>query len=93
MPGRVFFRVAGPIGETAVTPVPNTDVILISRDLGSRSRLEAVDVMTGASLWLSDKIKGDVLQLAVDAETDLVALVVVKDPRGPYGSEFKLFTG
>ena len=86
---RLWRLETGAIGETAVTPVPNTDVILISRDLGSKSRLEAVDVMTGASLWQSDKVKGDVLQLAVDPENDLVAVVLVKDPRGASGSEFK----
>src|SRR5829696_1471585 len=86
---RLWRLETGAIGETAVTPVPNTDVILISRDLGSKSRLEAVDVMTGASLWQSDKVKGDVLQLAVDPENDLVAVVLVKDPRGASGSQFK----
>ena len=79
----------GAIGETAITPIPNTDVILLSRDLGSKSRLEAVDVMTGMSLWQSEKVKGDVLQLAVDPENDLVAVVLVKDPHGATGSEFK----
>ena len=88
--GERLWRIeTGRIGETAVTPVPNTDVILLSRDLGSRSRLEAADVMTGASLWQSEKIKGDVLQLAADPENDLVALVVVKDPSGRAGSELK----
>ena len=86
---RMWRLETGRIGETAVTPVPNTDVLLLSRDLGSKSRLEAVDIMTGAGIWQSDKIKGDVLQLAVDPENDLVALVLVKDPRGQSGSEFK----
>ena len=63
---RIWRRETGRINETAVTPVPETDLILISRDLGDKSRLEAVDVMTGARVWQSDKVKGDVLQLAVD---------------------------
>ncbi|HMJ07512.1 MAG TPA: PQQ-binding-like beta-propeller repeat protein [Pyrinomonadaceae bacterium] len=86
---RIWRLETGKIGETAVTPVPSTDVVLLSRDLGSKSRLEAVDIMTGASIWQSDKIKGDVLQLAVDPENDLVALVLVKDARGASGSELK----
>jgi len=79
---RLWRRETGRIEETAITPVPDTDVILLSRDLGSKSRLEAVDLPTGATLWQSDKVKGDVLQLAADPANDLVAVVLVKDPRG-----------
>ena len=75
-------RETGRIEETAVTPVPDTDVILFSRDLGSKSRLEAVDIASGGSLWRSEKVKGDVLQLAADPANDLLAVVLVKDPRG-----------
>src|SRR5688572_19897706 len=63
---RIWRRETGRIQETAVTPVPDTDLILFSRDLGSRSRLEAVDLASGATLWQSEKVKGDVLQLAAD---------------------------
>jgi outer membrane protein assembly factor BamB len=79
---RMWRRETGRIEETAVTPVPDTDVILFSRDLGSKSRLEAVDLATGATLWQSEKVKGDVLQLAADPANDLLAVVLVKDPRG-----------
>jgi outer membrane protein assembly factor BamB len=79
---RMWRRETGRIEETAVTPVPDTDVILFSRDLGSRSRLEAVDLASGATLWQSEKVKGDVLQLAADPANDLLAVVLVKDPRG-----------
>lgn len=79
---RMWRRETGRIEETAVTPVPDTDVILFSRDLGSKSRLEAVDLASGATLWQSEKVKGDVLQLAVDPAKDLLAVVLVKDPRG-----------
>lgn len=79
---RMWRRETGRIEETAITPVPDTDVVLLSRDLGSRSRLEAVDIASGSSLWLSDKVKGDVLQLAADPANDLLAVVLVKDPRG-----------
>jgi outer membrane protein assembly factor BamB len=79
----------GRINETAVTPVPDTDLVLVARDLGSKSRLEAIDIISGGRLWQSDKVKGDVLQLAADPSTDLLAVVLVKDPRGNSGQEFK----
>lgn len=86
---RLWRRSTGRVNETAVTPVPETDLILFSRDLGSRSRLEAVDIFTGRRIWESDKVKGDVLQLAVDPMSDLLVVVLVKDPRGAAGREFK----
>jgi outer membrane protein assembly factor BamB len=45
--------------------------------------------MTGARIWQSEKVKGDVMQLAVDPENDLIAIVLVKDPRGKSGENFK----
>src|SRR5690242_3343716 len=86
---RIWRRETGRIEETAVTPVPDTDVILFARDLGSKSRLEAVDLVSGATLWQSDKVKGDVLQLAADPANDLLAVVLVKDPRGDANSGLK----
>lgn len=86
---RIWRRETGKVNETAVTPVPNTDLILFSRDLGSKSRLEAVDLLTGTTLWQSEKVKGDVMQLAVDPESDLIAVVLVKDPRGKADDDFK----
>lgn len=81
--GERLWRIpTGTIEETAVTPVPDTDLILFSRDVGSKSRLQAVDLMTGNMLWESEKVKGDVMQLAVDPENDLIAVVLVKNPRG-----------
>jgi len=52
----VWRRKTGKINETAVTPVPNTDLILFSRDLGSKSRLEAVDILSGFRIWESEKV-------------------------------------
>ncbi|MEJ7849465.1 MAG: PQQ-binding-like beta-propeller repeat protein [Pyrinomonadaceae bacterium] len=86
---RLWRRSTGRIEETAVTPVPDTDLILFSRDEGSKSRLEAVDLISGSRIWQSEKVKGDVLQLAVDPANDLIAVVLVKDPRGNSGEEFK----
>src|SRR3982751_5224441 len=86
---RIWRRETGRINETAVTPVPGTDVILFTRDLGDKSRLEAVDVMTGERLWQRDKVKGDVMQLAADPEHDLLAVVLVKGADGRVGDEVK----
>ncbi|MBK9528840.1 MAG: PQQ-binding-like beta-propeller repeat protein [Acidobacteria bacterium] len=86
---QIWRRATGRIEQTAVTPIPDTDVILFTRDEGSKSRLEAVDVLTGSRLWQSEKVKGDVMQLAVDPENDLIAVVMVKDPRGKADDSFK----
>lgn len=86
---RLWQRPTGNIEETAITPVPDTDLILFSRDVGSKSRLQAVDLMSGNMLWESEKVKGDVMQLAADPENDLVAVVLVKDPRGKSGEGLK----
>ncbi|MBK6725227.1 MAG: PQQ-binding-like beta-propeller repeat protein [Acidobacteria bacterium] len=86
---QIWRRATGKIEQTAVTPIPDTDVILFTRDEGSKSRLEAVDVLTGSRLWQSEKVKGDVMQLAVDPENDLIAVVMVKDPRGKADDSFK----
>ncbi|MGI8884165.1 MAG: PQQ-binding-like beta-propeller repeat protein [Pyrinomonadaceae bacterium] len=77
------------LDETSITPIPATDLILLSLDEGSRSRVEAIDLLSGATLWRSDKIKGDVLQLAVEPEQDLLAVVTVKKAKGKTGEEFK----
>ena len=85
----VWKRKTGKVNETGVTPVPSTDLVLLTRDLGSKSRLEAVDFLSGERLWESDKVKGDVMQLALDPELDLLAVVVVKGERGNFGSDHK----
>ena len=86
---RVWRRETGRINETAVAPVPGTDLVLLSRDLGDKSRLEAVDVLSGGRIWQSDKEKGDVMQLAADPAADLIAVVLVKEPKAEAGKEFK----
>jgi outer membrane protein assembly factor BamB len=86
---RLWRRSTGKVGQTAVTQVPNTDIVLFMRDLGSKSRLEAVDVLTGKRIWESDKVKGDVMQLALDPEMDVLAVVLAKDARGRVGESVK----
>ncbi len=77
------------LDETSITPVPSTDLILVSTDEGDKSRVEAVDLFSGETVWRSDKVKGDVLQLAVEPNADLLAVVLVKKAKGKIGEEFK----
>ena len=77
------------LDETSITPIPSTDLILISLDEGNKSRLEAVDLLSGETIWRSEKVKGDVMQLAVEPEQDLLAVVLVKKAKGKIGEELK----
>ena len=77
------------LDETSVTPVPATDMILISNDLGDKSRVEAVDLLTGATLWQSEKMKGDVSQLAVDPQADLIGLILIKKAWAEAGDDLE----
>ncbi len=86
---RLWRRSHRGLDETSITPVPATDLILFTLDEGKKSRLEAVDLLTGNSIWRSEKVKGDVLQLAVEPSKDLLAVVMVKKPRGEFGKELR----
>jgi outer membrane protein assembly factor BamB len=77
------------LDETSVSPIPATDLILLSLDEGERSRIEAVDLISGERIWRSDKVKGDVMQLSVEPEQDLLAVVLVKKAKGKIGEELK----
>jgi len=73
---RIWRRETGRINETGVTPIPGTDLVLVTRDLGDKSRLEAVDILSGAQIWQSDKEKGDVMQLALIVALGLATLLI-----------------
>ncbi len=77
------------LDETSIVPVPATDLILVSTGEGEKSRVEAVDLLSGETIWRSDKVKGGVLQLAVEPAQDLLAAVLVKKAKGKTGEEFK----
>lgn len=77
------------LDETSITPIPSTDLILVSLDEGDKSRLEAIDLLSGETLWRSEKVKGDVMQLAVEPDADLLAVVLVKKAKGDIGDELK----
>ena len=86
---RIWNRRHRGLDETSITPIPSTDLILLSLDEGEKSRVEAIDLISGASVWQSDKLKGDVMQLAVEPEQDLLAVVLVKKAVGKIGEELK----
>ena len=75
--------------ETDVAAVPGTDVLLLSFERGDKTRLEAVDLLTGGALWRGDKAHGSVMQMAFDPGSGLLAVVVVRDARGRARGEFK----
>jgi outer membrane protein assembly factor BamB len=46
------------ISEFEVAEIPGTPVLLVGDEESSKSTLDAVDILTGESIWESDKIKG-----------------------------------
>jgi hypothetical protein len=64
----VWHRKDTSLDETDIAPVPGTDLLLLSFEKGDKARIEAVDILTGDSLWRSEKIKGAVMQTSVDPE-------------------------
>src|SRR5262245_49998451 len=50
------------LDETDVAPLVGTDLLLLNLENGGRTRLAAVDLMTGDTLWQSDKLRGSVMQ-------------------------------
>jgi outer membrane protein assembly factor BamB len=77
------------LDETDVAPVPGTDLLLLSFEKGERTRLEAVDVLTGNLIWKSDKIRGAVMQMAVDPAANLLAVVFARDAKAKPDDGFK----
>ncbi len=77
------------LDETDVAPVPGTDVLLLSFEKDDRTRVEAVDLFTGDRLWQSDKVKGGVMQMAVDTDQNLLAAVFVRDAKSRARDGFK----
>jgi outer membrane protein assembly factor BamB len=77
------------LDETDVAPVPGTDMLLLSLEKGDRTRVEATDLFTGDALWQSDKVKGGVMQMAVDTNSNLLAAVFVKDTKDRARDNFK----
>ncbi|HSE31799.1 MAG TPA: PQQ-binding-like beta-propeller repeat protein [Pyrinomonadaceae bacterium] len=77
------------LDETDVAPVPGTDLLLLSYQKGSNTRVEAVDILNGDTIWRSDKIKGAVMQVAVEPDNNLLAVVLAKDAKERAREGFK----
>ncbi|MDT5123164.1 MAG: hypothetical protein QOC96_2646 [Acidobacteriota bacterium] len=88
--GEILWRRKGvELDETDVAPVPGTDMLLLNLEKGDRTRVEAADLFTGEALWQSDKVKGGVMQMAVDTNSRLLAAVFVKDTKDRAREGFK----
>ena len=77
------------LDETDVAPVPASDLLLLSFEKGERTRVEAVDLLSGDTVWKSNKIRGGVMQMAVDSAANLLAVVLAKDAQGHADDGFK----
>ena len=77
------------LDETDVAPVPGTDLVLLTIESGSKTRVEALDLMTGEAIWRSDKVRGAVMQMALDQNANLLAVVLVRDAKGKAKEGFK----
>lgn len=88
--GEVLWRRKGlHLDETDVAPIIGTDLLLLNIEKDKRTRLEAVDLISGKPLWQSDKLKGSVMQLAVDLQTEAVAIVLVRAAKDQPREGFK----
>jgi outer membrane protein assembly factor BamB len=77
------------LDETDVALVPGTDLLLLSFEKSDKARIEAVDMLTGESIWRSEKIKGAVMQTSVDTANNLLAVVLAKDAKNRARDGFK----
>src|SRR6476620_5951680 len=77
------------LDENDVAPIPGTDLVLMSFEKGSRTRLEAIDALSGDRIWQSEKLRGAVMHIAVEPEKNLLAVVMAKDAKGPLREGFK----
>lgn len=75
--------------ENEVAPVPGTDLVLLSFEKDKRTRIEATDILSGDAIWQSEKLKGAVMQMAVDLDGNLLAVVLARDAKGKASSGLK----
>jgi outer membrane protein assembly factor BamB len=82
-------RKTSALDENDVAPVPGTDLVLLSFEKDQKTRIEAVDLLSGDAIWQSDKLKGAVMQMAVDIDSNLLAVVLARDARGKSSDNLK----
>jgi len=77
------------LDETDVAPISGTDLVLLSFEKSDRTRFEAVDLLSGETVWRTDKVSGAPMQMALDLDQNLLAVVVVKQAKGDPKGGFK----
>ena len=77
------------LDENDVAPVPGTDLAVLSFEKGERTRIEAIDVLSGEPVWQSEKLKGAVMQMSVEPDSNLLAMVLAKDAHGKSSETIK----
>src|SRR5678815_3971828 len=77
------------VDENDVAPIPGTDLVLLSLEKSNKSRIEAVDLLSGSSIWTSEKLAGAIMQTAVDFQQKLLAVVLVKDAKNRARDNYK----
>ncbi len=77
------------LDENDVAPIPGTDLVLVSFEKGSRTRIEALDALSGDTIWQSEKLRGAVMQMAVETDNNLLAVVMVRDAKDSLRDGFK----
>ncbi|HKP37168.1 MAG TPA: PQQ-binding-like beta-propeller repeat protein, partial [Pyrinomonadaceae bacterium] len=77
------------LDENDVAPVPGTDLVLLSFEKGERTRIEATDVLSGETIWQSEKLKGAVMQMSVETDSNLLAVILARDAKAKAGDELK----
>src|SRR4029078_1498713 len=77
------------LDETDVAPVPGTDLLLLSYQKGSNTRVAAVDILNGDTIWRSVKIKGALMHVAVEPNSSLLAVLLAKDAKNHPRDGFK----
>ena len=85
----IWRRKTAALDENDVAPVPGTDLLLLSFEKDERTRLEAVDILTGDVIWQSEKLRGAVMQMSVEADSNQLAVILVKDAKAHARDGFK----
>lgn len=70
------------VEETEVHQIENTPLLLIGDPKGyaqAKTKLLAVDLLTGTTLWESDKVQGHAVEVAVNYEKGLALILTVSN--------------
>ncbi|MBS1793734.1 MAG: PQQ-like beta-propeller repeat protein [Acidobacteria bacterium] len=74
----------GEIKENEYTELPGTPLLLISDNSGwaqRKTRLYALDTLTGATVWQTDKMLGYTVEVAPVYQKDMIVFLTIRDNR------------